>query len=121
MSAYVLVDYENVGPGLRSCTFDDNAQVLVFLGKTNAKIHPHIARWLGSRAEYITMEGQGPNALDFHISYYLGDLLANNRDAHVTIVSGDKGFDPLLRHLCKSGRWVARIEPKRHKPAQYAH
>jgi hypothetical protein len=117
---FVLVDYENVGPGLRACAISEDAQVLVFLGKTNAKIHPHISRWLGNRAEYISMEGQGPNALDFHISYYMGNILAHNSDAVVTIISGDKGFDPLVRHLTKSGRNVKRVEPQRQRTPTYA-
>lgn len=111
MSCYSLVDYENVGPALRGCLIQEDAQVLVFLGQTNAKVHPHVARWLGRRAEYITINGRGPNALDFQIAYYVGTLVQADRSCEVQIVSGDKGFDPLINHLRDSGVNISRVTP----------
>jgi hypothetical protein len=108
LSSYTLVDYENVGPALRGCLIKDDEQVLVFLGQTNAKVHPHISRWLGRRAEYITINGRGPNALDFQIAYYVGTLVQSSRDCTIQIVSGDKGFDPLIGHLRDSGINIKR-------------
>ena len=29
---------------------------------------------LGDRANYVEIDGSGPNALDFHIAYYIGEL-----------------------------------------------
>lgn len=53
----------------------------------------------GSDAEYIEIEGNGSNALDFHIAYYVGRLAAESADAFFHIISKDKGFDPLIKYL----------------------
>lgn len=112
---YFLVDYENVGPSLRHCQIADDAQVLVFLGQSTAKISPRLASWLGRRGEYISIDGRGPNALDFHISYYAGAIVNADRTSKITIISGDKGFDPLLAHMNRAGVWAKRIEPPTRK------
>ena len=54
---------------------------------------------LGEQASYIEIEGSGPNALDFHIAYYLGELAAKELNAQFHVISKDRGFDPLIRHL----------------------
>ncbi|MCA1602491.1 MAG: hypothetical protein LC776_12880 [Acidobacteria bacterium] len=43
--------------------------------------------------------GNGTNALDFHIAYYVGRLAAGYPDAYFHIISKDTGFDPLIKHL----------------------
>jgi hypothetical protein len=45
------------------------------------------------------MEGNGHNALDFHIAYYLGRPAVEHPKARFRILSKDAGFDPLLAHL----------------------
>jgi hypothetical protein len=57
------------------------------------------AQGLGRRLEWIKIEGQGNNALDFHISYYLGLYSAAKEYGEYIILSKDKGFDPLIRFL----------------------
>ena len=63
---------------------------------------------LGSSAEYIQMSGSGPNALDFHIAFTLGELSKSDPDARFHIISRDSGFDPLIVYLRKKGIWVQR-------------
>ncbi len=57
------------------------------------------AHRLGERFVDIDIEGQGKNALDFHIAFYLGEHLANEPGIEGIILSKDKGFDPLVKHL----------------------
>jgi len=64
---------------------------------------------LGSRVNWVKISGQGPNALDFHIAFYLGQELASNPSAQCAILSRDKGFDPLTRHLQALGRTCRRV------------
>jgi hypothetical protein len=50
-----------------------------FLGATQSKISVELARALqpfGPDVEYIQIDGNGLNALDFHIAYYVGRLAA---------------------------------------------
>ena len=99
---YVLIDYENVQVKSLALLRGEQFRVRVFLGKSNTKIHSELAiaiQRLGDRAEYITLESSGANALDFHIAYYLGVLATADPTAHFHVISKDKGFDPLIQHL----------------------
>lgn len=49
--------------------------------------------------EYIKISGNGSNALDFHIAYYIGRLAAADTGSYFHIISKDRGFDPLIQHL----------------------
>jgi hypothetical protein len=54
-------------------------KIMVFVGATQGKIPLEMARVLqafGPDVEYIQMDGNGTNALDFHIAYYIGRLAA---------------------------------------------
>lgn len=99
---YVLIDLENVQPEHLSVLDGQNFKVLVFAGQNQAKISYDFAsaiQPLGKNAEYIKIQGNGPNALDFHIAFYIGQFSAENSDSHFHIISKDKGFDPLIKHL----------------------
>lgn len=99
---FVLVDFENVQPKNISLLSGGPYKIKVFLGTNQAKIPVDMARALqmfGSDAEYIQIDGSGKNALDFHIAYYIGRLAVESPDAHLHVISKDKGFDPLIKHL----------------------
>ena len=51
----------------------------------------------------MRISGNGPNALDFHIAYYIGRISHEDADAFFHIVSRDTGFDPLIAHLKDNG------------------
>jgi len=100
---YVLVDFENVQPKNMKLLRERTCQIKIFVG-TNQKIPFEVAEAIqafGSDAEYIKIEGEGKNSLDFHIAYYIGRLTAESSDTHFHIVSKDTGFDPLIRHIKK--------------------
>lgn len=101
-SNYVLIDFENVQPSnlevLRSHPF----KVLVFVGANQTKVPFDLAsamQALGNAAQYVKITGTGKNALDFHIAYYIGELVAKEPSAYFHIISRDTGFDPLVKHL----------------------
>jgi hypothetical protein len=99
---YVLIDYENVQPKNLGVLKGHDFKVMVFVGANQAKIPFELAealQALGSNAEYVKMSGNGPNALDFHIAYYIGELAAQTPGAFFHIISKDSGFDPLIAHL----------------------
>ncbi|MHB0959628.1 MAG: PIN domain-containing protein [Pirellulaceae bacterium] len=98
----VLIDFESVQPDSIEALNHDHFQVVLFCGANQTKISFEIAatlQKLGPRAQYIKISGVGPNALDFHIAYYIGRLAAEEPSALFHIVSRDKGFDPLIQHL----------------------
>ncbi|MFO1517986.1 MAG: PIN domain-containing protein [Lysobacterales bacterium] len=99
---YVLIDYENVQPSALSVLEKEHFKVVVFVGANQAKVAFDVAaqlQRLGPSASYVKISGNGPNALDFHIAYYIGHLAAAEPDAYFHIISKDTGFDPLISHL----------------------
>jgi len=98
----VLVDFENVQPEAFDLLAEDHFRVLVFVGANQTKLPFEVAasvQRLGARAEYIKISGNGSNALDFHIAYYIGKIAAEDPAVYFHIVSKDSGFDPLIQHL----------------------
>jgi hypothetical protein len=111
MKRILFVDFENV-PKVDLSALPDDVHVPFFFGasqKTVPKALFDVARRLGERFISIDIEGQGKNALDFHIAFYLGELLNSAPRAECVILSRDKGFDPLVRHLVGRGFAVRRV------------
>jgi hypothetical protein len=128
---YVLIDFENVQVKSLTLLDEDHFRVKVFLGPKNTKLPVELViavQQFATRAEYITLETSGSNALDFHIAYYLGILSASDPTAYYHIISKDTGFDPLIQHLrtkniysCRSASiedmpCFAKKEPKEETP-----
>jgi predicted transcriptional regulator len=102
---YVLIDYENVPVQSLTLLKGEDFRVYVFLGPKNNKISADLAiamQGRGSLAQYIKLDASGNNALDFHITYYLGKLAAADPDGAFYIISKDTGFDSLIAHIKKS-------------------
>jgi len=98
----VLIDSENVKPESIEKLKLEHFRVIVFVGANQKRIDFSAAaavQSLGSNGSYVQVVGNGPNALDFHIAYYIGRLAVAYPDAYFHIISRDKGFDPLIKHL----------------------
>jgi hypothetical protein len=115
---FVLVDFENVQPKNVTLLSGGPFKIKVFLGANQAKIPLEMACALqafGPDAEYLQIDGNGRNALDFHIAYYLGRLAAESPGAFFHVISKDTGFDPLIKHLevqgmsCQRSKSIADI------------
>ena len=105
-TSYVLIDFENVHVKTLALLKGDKFRVKVFLGPKNAKLPVELVlamHELGQSADYIQLGVSGANALDFHITYYLGKLTAEDPHGHFHIISKDTGFDSLLKHLLGKG------------------
>ena len=101
-TSYVLIDFENVHPKNLELLTTHPFKVFVFVGASQTKVPFDLAdsmQLLGNDARYIKISGNGQNALDFHIAYYVGELAGKDPDAQFHIISKDKGFDPLIAHL----------------------
>ena len=111
----LLVDYENVQDlGLLKKLLPTDFEVRVFVGANQAKIPTEVvkhAQKFGPRLTWIQIDGHGKNALDFHIAYTIGLLIAENKKRRISVLSHDGGFDPLLRYLEKRGTPCKRIGP----------
>ena len=109
---YVLIDFENVQPKTLDRLQPGAVRIKVFLGQHQTRLMLELVQALqpfGADAEYIAIQGSGPDAVDFHIAFYIGRLAAAEPGASFTIVSKDKGFDPLVRHLLGIGIQCQRL------------
>jgi hypothetical protein len=114
---HVLIDYENVQPDVATALAQPVFKVWIFVGAQQAKVKfdlLDLVQQKGQDARVIKMTSTGRNALDFHMSCYLGQLLAQEPDGYFHVIAKDTGMDPLLDHLRVSGikvwRWVDVFE-----------
>lgn len=101
---YILVDFENVQPKSFASLVGHPFQIIVFVGANQQRIPLELAAALqpfGADARYLQIDGNGPNALDFHIAFYIGELAQADPNGFFHVISKDTGFDPLIRHLKK--------------------
>jgi hypothetical protein len=109
---FIYLDCENIAPKALDALGPDQ-RVFLFLGEKPKKPDWGLAESIqanGDKVKIIPIAGQGNNALDFHIAYYLGRHTHADPKATFTIVSKDKGFDPLVKHLGAEGFNCARME-----------
>jgi len=108
---YILIDFENTQPKNLELLKGGPFKIKLFIGNNQNKISLDVALCLqsfGSDAEYIKIEGSGPNALDFHIAFYIGQLATEDPSGYFHIISKDTGFDPLIKHLKSKKIFVQR-------------
>jgi hypothetical protein len=118
-SNIVLIDFENVQPDSLQLLASEHFRVLLFIGANQSKLPFETVaamQKLGVRAEYVKIAGNGSNALDFHIAYYIGVLSASEPSAYFHIVSRDTGFDPLIQHLKGKKVFAGRVKAIREIP-----
>lgn len=107
----LLVDFENVQQ-VDLTRLDDQFHVVIFIGSGQKRVPIEVvanAQRLGNRVEWQRVEGNGSNALDFHIACHLGRIIEKAPGLHCIVLSKDKGFDPLLKHLKKNGLKCKRV------------
>lgn len=106
-----LVDFENV-PGVDLSRIDVECRVIVFTGASQKSVPLELVtatQRFGERLEWRRVDASGHNALDFFIACELGRVQASGNSTRCTVLSNDKGFDPLLRHLNTIGMKCQRI------------
>ncbi len=108
---HVLLDYENVQPSdaeLRALV-PDVRQVWVFHGPHQREVEKRFASF-GTGATAVPISQTGKNALDFHLSFYMGYIASRNPDSKMVVVANDKGYEPMLEHAKAMG-FVVRRQP----------
>lgn len=106
-----LVDFENV-PGVDLSGISVDARVIIFTGVNQKSVPMELVsatQRFGNRLEWRRVDASGHNALDFFIACELGRVQAAANGTTCTVLSNDKGFDPLLRHLNAVGVPCQRI------------
>ena len=101
---HVLVDWENVQPkdlDIRALV-PDVTHVWLFHGPTQKRVADN-QQSFGNALTLIPITRSGKNALDFHLSYYVGYISSRNPNAKFLIVSNDQGYGPMLEHAQELG------------------
>ena len=115
---YILVDFENVQPQVADLGLlrGDGFRVRIFHGVHQNKFDVSMYKALqplGDKVELVQSDRQGPDVLDFHISFYLGRLLqehlSQQRAARFFVISKDRGFDSLIVHIRSLGFEAHRV------------
>ena len=99
---YILIDFENVQPKNLKILSGHAFKLIVFVGANQKSVafdFAEVTQSLGEHAVYQRITGNGANALDFHVAFYMGEIAAKDGDAYFHVISRDKGFDPLIAHL----------------------
>jgi hypothetical protein len=108
----LLVDLENKHK-VDLSPLDESFRAIIFVGANQnppkASKKPATAHRF-SRVDFLKISGAGKNALDFHIAFELGRAFETAPDTQCFVLSGDKGFDPLLHHLNANGMTCRRVE-----------
>ena len=109
----LLIDYENIQNLNLSSVQEKDIYIKIFVGQNQTKIPIALVQStqvMGQRVEWISIEGAGKNALDFHIAFYLGKLSKDVGGEAFVIFSKDKGFDYLIEYVNKNNVNCQRIE-----------
>ena len=104
IETHVLVDWENVQPreGDIRILVPDVTDVWLFHGPNQKVDDAHHASF-GPRATQVKIARSGKNALDFHLSFYMGYIASRHPNARFVVVSNDKGYGPMLEHAGELG------------------
>ncbi len=112
MNRVLLIDYENVQQVDISEIDKESYNVKIFVGASQNKIPFDLvtaAQVFGPNIEWVKIDANGKNALDFHIAYFLGKYSQTHPNQKFIVLSKDTGFDPLMRFLNKNGVSCSRI------------
>ncbi|HAJ98353.1 MAG TPA: hypothetical protein DCO72_11540 [Ruminococcus sp.] len=111
---YFLIDYENVHmaglAGVEELTKND--KVFIFYSQNADSLNFEVMKLISTtkaRVEYIKVDTQGKNALDFQLSSYIGYLLGQDEGCECYIVSNDKGYVNVQIFWFKLGQKVKLI------------
>lgn len=117
---YIYIDYENVKEKDLSRIEGRSAVVHLVLGARQPdpaqELHHQIQR-LAEKAELIRTPIAAKNSLDFVLACEVGMQAARDPSGYFYIISNDKGFDVLIRHLRKKKILASRCSALREVPA----
>lgn len=111
-----LVDMENVALRwvfyLQTATAEDEFLLFYSKNTTCSLTFPVVQMLFDSEAKIRCVPCYvGENAMDFQLCSELGFCIAGNKTAKYAIVSGDTGYDPVVKHWQDMGVFVERMVP----------
>lgn len=102
---HLLIDFENVQPQNLDKLPTENTHIWLFIGVLHKMLPISLVQSLlrfGERVHLVQLQKTGKNALDFYLSYYLGQITATDPNAQIGILSRDGGYDVLVEHILET-------------------
>jgi|GEM_PF-708586 hypothetical protein len=110
----ILIDYENVQKHDLRPLLEHDVLIKVFHGE-NQKFTSEFTRLAlefgREKFELVGIKGQGKNAADFHIAYFIGKLSKEIPESVFHIISRDTGFKVLADFLNQVQGISCKVEP----------
>lgn len=108
---YILVDYENVQPHDLSRITRDHFQLIVVVGHGQTSLRLELTEFALKNPDQLRLVRTpciGKNALDFVLTYEVGQILATDPTACIHIISKDNDFKSIVSHLKANDHFCAR-------------
>lgn len=110
---YIFVDFESVQEIHLELIAGKPVKVFLFFGPQQHKVPVELmtqAHRFHEQVELVQVECAGKNALDFVLAHHTGRQAAADPQGYFHLLSKDKGFDALIRHLKSRGIQAGRAE-----------
>lgn len=101
----IFVDFENI-QNISDLGKLSGYDFKILVGNNQTKIPIEVVSSLQKYGETVTwlqVSGQGKNALDFFIAFFLGKFIEQNKYEEYYVVSKDGGYQALIDYLNKNG------------------
>lgn len=88
-------------------------KVTLLIGEKQRRLELDLVRQIHEHADKVTLVevgASGRNALDLVLAWHLGATVERHPNDAFFVISRDKDYDPLIRHLHSRGLEVARVE-----------
>jgi hypothetical protein len=110
---HVFVDFENVPSVNLSLIRGQPAKVTLLIGEKQRRLELDLVRQIHEHASQVSLVevgASGRNALDMVLAWHLGAAAERSAGDAFFVVSKDKDFDPLIKHLRARGLAVERVD-----------
>ena len=107
----IFVDFENIQK-INADLINSKSKIVVMVGLNQDNKAFEYAKNLFnniSSIELIKVNGQGPNALDIFIAFYVGKYFDSIKGSEIIILSNDTDYDHLIQHLDGYGVSIKKI------------
>ncbi len=99
---HIFIDFENVQETDLGCIANKTVRVALILGEKQKSLPVKLVKLIQKYPEQIRLVEtvlNGKNALDFVLACEIGVEIQKDPTGYFHIVSRDKGFDALIKHL----------------------
>lgn len=110
VQTHVLVDWENVQPkatDIRTLV-PEVSDVWIFHGPSQKRVGADQTSF-GDSVTLVPISRAGKNALDFHLSFYMGYITSRHPEARFVVISNDQGYGPMLEHATELGFAASQV------------